>query len=182
MYLKVQLPWNVVIPPESLDAQGLMVQRAIVIRLMDEFSTKRATKDLGYLLAVTTLDSIGEGRVRQNTGEVLFPVVFSCITFKVFRGEILEGVVHGVLKHGVLLRSGPVENAYLSKAKMAGYEYRACEDSPEFWSDKDAVIKKGVTIRCIVIGTKWLEAEREYRALVSIEGDYLGPLPEEDSF
>ncbi|KAH7521126.1 hypothetical protein FEM48_Zijuj07G0000100 [Ziziphus jujuba var. spinosa] len=115
MFLKVQLPWNVVIPAENLDAKGLMLQKAIVIRLMDEFATKKATKDLGYFLAVTTLDKVGEGKVRQNTGDVMFPVVFSGITFKLYRGEILEGVVH-----------------------------------------------------------KWLEADREFQALVSLDGDYLG--------
>ena len=158
MYLKVQLPWNVIIPAENLDAKGLMLQRSIIVRLMENFATRKATKDLGYFLAVTTLESIGEGRVRQHTGDVLFPVVFSCITFKLFRGEILEGVVHKVLKHGVFLRCGPVENIYLSYLKMPDYRYVPGEN-PVFLSDKLSKIEK-VVIRFIVIGTKWLEEER----------------------
>ncbi|KAJ0034249.1 hypothetical protein Pint_24703 [Pistacia integerrima] len=63
MFLKVKLQWNVVIPAENLDAKGLMLQKSI-----GRFSCKKATKDLGYYLAVTTLESIGQGRVRQNTG------------------------------------------------------------------------------------------------------------------
>ena len=114
MFLKVQLPWNVIIPAENLDAKGLMLQRAITVHLIENFTTRKATKDLGYFLAVTILESIGEGRVRQHTGDVPFPVVFSCITLKLFRGDILEGVVHKVLKHGVFLRCGPVENISLS--------------------------------------------------------------------
>ena len=68
MFLKVQLPWNVIIPANSLDAKGLMLQKAIVVRLLDEFAYKKATKDLGYFMAVTTLESIGEGRVGQHRG------------------------------------------------------------------------------------------------------------------
>ncbi|XP_052206907.1 uncharacterized protein LOC127811239 [Diospyros lotus] len=175
MFLKVQLPWNVIIPAENLDRKGLMLQRSIITRLLDEFSAKKATKDLGYFLAVTTLDNIGEGKVRQQTGDVLFPVLFSCITFKIYRGEILEGVVHKILKHGVFLRCGPVENLYLSNQKMSDYRYVPGEN-PVFMNDKLSKIAKDVVVRFLVIGTKYIESEKEFQAVVSLEGDYLGPV------
>ncbi|KAF3959153.1 hypothetical protein CMV_016003 [Castanea mollissima] len=65
----------------------------------------------------------------------------SCITFKLFRGDILEGVVHKVLKHGVFLRCGPVENTYLSCLKMPDYKYVTGEN-PVFLNDKLSKIKK----------------------------------------
>ncbi|CAL5374777.1 hypothetical protein CsSME_00008237 [Camellia sinensis var. sinensis] len=175
MFLKVQLPWNVVIPAESLDTKGLMLQKSIIIRLLDDFSTKKATKELGYFLALITLDNIGEGRVRQHSGDVLFPVLFSCITFKLHRGEILEGVVHKILKHGVFLRCGPVENIYLSNQKMHDYRYVPGEN-PIFMNDKMSRIEKEVAVRFIVIGTKYIEAEKDFQAVVSLEGDFLGPV------
>ncbi|WRX11638.1 RNA polymerase Rpb7-like [Theobroma cacao] len=168
MFLKVQLPWNVIIPADGLGAEGLMLQKAIVVRLLDDFACKKATKDLGYFIAVTTLESIGDGKVRQNTGDVPFPVVFSGITFKMFRGEILEGVVHKILKHGVFLRCGPVQNIYLSDLKMPDYHYVPGENAI-FMNDKHSKIEKDVVVRFIAIGTKWLEAEREFQALVSLE-------------
>jgi len=175
MFLKAQLPWNVIIPAENLDVKGLALQKSIIIRLLDAFSSKKATKDLGYFLAVTTLEKIGEGRVRQNTGDVLFPVTFSCLTFKIFKGEILEGTVHKILKHGVFLRCGPVENIYLSKLKMPDYDFVPGEN-PIFMNDKMSKIEKDVVVRFIVIGVKYMEAEREYQAVVSLEGDFLGPV------
>ncbi|XP_050208831.1 DNA-directed RNA polymerase V subunit 7 [Mercurialis annua] len=175
MYLKVQLPWNVIIPANQLDAKGIMLQRSIVVRLLEDFATKKATEDLGYYTAVSTLERIGEGKVREHTGDVLFPVTFKAITFKIFRGEVLEGVVHKVLKHGVFLRCGPIESIYLSCLKMPDYHYVPGEN-PVFLNDKTSKIEKGVVVRFIVIGTKWLEAERDFQALVSLEGDYLGPV------
>ncbi|XAR69768.1 DNA-directed RNA polymerase [Bertholletia excelsa] len=136
---------------------------------------KKATKDLGYFLAVTTVDNIEEGRVREQTGDVLFPVLFSCVTFKIYRGEILEGVVHKVLKHGVFLRCGPIENIYLSNQKMPDYRYVPGEN-PFFMSDKFPKIDKDVVVRFIVIGTKYIETDKEFQAVVSLEGDYLGPI------
>ena len=38
-----------------------------------------------------------------------------------FKGEILEGVVHKVLKHAVFMRCRPIENVFLSNFKMPDY-------------------------------------------------------------
>ncbi|OIV93299.1 hypothetical protein TanjilG_13126 [Lupinus angustifolius] len=179
MFLKVQLPWNVIIAAENLQPESLMLQRSIVVRLLSDFAIKKATKDLGYYLAVTTLETIGEGKVRLHTGDVLFPVVFNAITFKILKGEILEGVVHKVLKHGVFMRCGPIENVYLSNLKMPGYHYVPGEN-PCFMNEKMSKVGKDVRVRFVVIGTKWMEAEREFQALVSLEGDYLGLISSSD--
>ncbi|RDX83766.1 DNA-directed RNA polymerase V subunit 7, partial [Mucuna pruriens] len=160
----ILLPWNVIIAAENLQPEGLILQRAIVVRLLSDFALKKATKDLGYFLAVTTLEKIGEGKVRQHTGDVLFPVVFNAISFKIFKGEILEGVVHKVLKHGVFMRCGPIENVYLSNLKMPDYRYVPGENAC-FMNDKMSKIGKDVTVRFVVIGTKWMEADRDFQAL-----------------
>ncbi|CAL9225360.1 unnamed protein product [Arabidopsis halleri] len=178
MFLKVQLPWNVMIPAENMDAKGLILKRAILVELLDAFASKKATKELGYYVAVTTLDKIGEGKIREHTGEVLFPVMFSGMTFKIFKGEIIHGVVHKVLKHGVFMRCGPIENVYLSYMKMPDYKYVPGEN-PIFMNEKTSRIQVETTVRVVVIGIKWMEAEREFQALASLEGDYLGPLSEE---
>ncbi|GKA61315.1 DNA-directed RNA polymerase V subunit 7-like protein [Tanacetum coccineum] len=64
-----------------------MLQKAILVRLLDDFSEKKATKALGYLLAGTTLDKIGKRKAREYSGDVLFPLFFTCLSFKVFWGE-----------------------------------------------------------------------------------------------
>ncbi|PRQ36332.1 putative DNA-directed RNA polymerase [Rosa chinensis] len=175
MFLKVELPWNVVIPPANLVAKGLMLKKSISLRLLKGFAANKATKDHGYFLAITTVESIGEGKVRRS-GDVVYPVVFSCITFKLFRGEIIEGVVHHVLRNGVLMNCGPVENIFLYKDLMPDYRYVPGEN-PIFLNEKTgSKIVKDVLVRCVVLGTKWLEEEREFRGLVSLEGDYLGPV------
>lgn len=175
MYLKSKLSWNVILPAENLNITGLMLQKAIITRLMAEFAAKKVTKDLGYFLTVTTVGSIGEGKVRQQSGDVLFPVDFSCITFKMLIGEVLEGTVHKILNHGVFLRCGPVEKVYLSNSKMEGYKYVPGEN-PFFMNAKSSKIEKGVVLRFLVIGEKFMEAEKDFQFLASLDGDYLGPI------
>ena len=179
MFLKVQLQWNVVIPADSLENEGLMLQRKILIRLLDEFSEKKATKDVGHYLAVTTVDKIGEGKVRRHTGDVLFPVTFSAMTFQILKGEILQGVVHKVLKHGVFLKCGPIDDVYLSNMKMTDYRYVPGENA-YFMNDKMSKVGKDDVVRFMVIGTRWLEAERQFQVLVSLDGNYLGPISSSD--
>ncbi|KAL5712325.1 hypothetical protein ACHQM5_014511 [Ranunculus cassubicifolius] len=175
MYLKAELPWNVLIPPENLDAKGIMLQRAIIVRLMDEFTRRKATKDHGYYLAVTMLNTIGEGKVRQDSGGVLFPVTMSCITFKPFNGEVLNGVVNKVMKQGVFVTCGPIETVYVAAATMPDYSFVSGEN-PVFLSDSLSKIEKDVELRFVVIGTKWSEHEREFKVLGSLKRDFLGPV------
>ncbi|GJX44115.1 DNA-directed RNA polymerase V subunit 7-like protein [Tanacetum coccineum] len=176
MFLKEQLNWNVVIPAENLDIKGLMLQKAILVRLLDDFSAKKATKASWLSISRDYPRQNREGKVRELSGDVLFPLSFTCLSFKVFRGEVIEGVVHKILKHGVFLRCGPIENLYLSNQKMTDYQYQIAE-SPCFLNLKTGSrIEKDVTVRCIVIGVKYMEAEKELQAVVGLEGDYLGPV------
>ncbi|XP_051130425.1 DNA-directed RNA polymerase V subunit 7-like [Andrographis paniculata] len=175
MYIKSKLSWNVVLPAGNLNVEGLMLQKAIITRLTADFAAKKATKDLGYFLAVTTVGRIGEGRVRQQSGDVLFPVEFTCVTFKMLPKEVLDGTVYQILKHGVFLRCGPIEKVFLSHQKMDDYQYVSGEN-PHFMNNKSSKIEKGSVVRFMVIGQKYMEAEKDFQALVSLEGDYLGPI------
>jgi hypothetical protein len=52
---------------------------------------------------------------------------------------------------------------------MPNYRYVPGEN-PCFMSDKMSKIGKDVTVRFVVIATKWLEDDTEFLALVSLEG------------
>ncbi|XP_077248072.1 RNA polymerase Rpb7-like, N-terminal domain-containing protein [Tasmannia lanceolata] len=177
MYLEIEMNSHVLIPPEELHEEGLMLQRAIMIHLLDDIAKKKATKDHGYFLAVTTLNSIGEGKVRELTGDVLFPVSFNCITFKPFKGEVLQGVVEKILKHGVLLKCGPIETIFLSNKTMKDYKFVPGEN-PMFLSENHSKLEKNEVVRFMVLGWKWVESEREFQLLATLEGDFLGPIAE----
>ncbi|CAI5942497.1 unnamed protein product [Closterium sp. NIES-64] len=63
----------------------------------------------GFVVAVTTVESVGTGIVRDDTGYVTFPVRYQCVVFRPFKGEILEGVVTTVNKMGFFAEAGPVQ-------------------------------------------------------------------------
>ena len=59
----------------------------------------------GFVVAITGVEDIGKGLIREGTGYVTFPVKYQCVVFRPFKGEILEAVVTMVNKVGCLLAS-----------------------------------------------------------------------------
>lgn len=54
-------------------------------------------------MAITGVDNIGKGLIRDGTGFVTFPVKYQCVVFRPFKGEILEAVVTMVNKVGLFM-------------------------------------------------------------------------------
>ncbi|KAL6995299.1 hypothetical protein U1Q18_005436 [Sarracenia purpurea var. burkii] len=52
----------------------------------------------GFVVAITGIESVGKGLIRDGTGFVTFPVKYQCVVFRPFQGEILEAVVTMVNK------------------------------------------------------------------------------------
>ena len=174
VFRQVEMSWNVPLSPDKLSPKGLLLRKSIIERLLEDIACRKASKEHGYYIAVNQLKAISEGRVREVTGDVLFAVTFSCITLKPMKGEIMVGSVEKILKHGVFLKSGPMENIFLSEKTMSGYKYIGGEN-PMFMKDRSK-LEKDTFVRLKVMGFHWMEADRQFQLLVSLAGDFLGPL------
>ncbi|XP_078436655.1 DNA-directed RNA polymerase V subunit 7-like [Wolffia australiana] len=181
VFLEAKLSWAVSVQPEDLHAEALKLRQAIVLRLLEQFAAKKALPEEGYLVALTTIESIGDGKITDLAGgAAVFSVDFKCITFKPLSGEIMVGIVKKVLFAGVLMAAGPLEEVFLSVKVMGGdYEY-AGGDEPFFMGRKNSFrMRMGTRVRFKVLGFRWMEVERGFQVLASLAGDFLGPLSEE---
>ena len=52
----------------------------------------------GFVIAVTTIDSIGAGLIQPSRGFVMYNVKYKAIVFRPFKGEVLDAVVTQVNK------------------------------------------------------------------------------------
>lgn len=52
----------------------------------------------GFVIAVTTIDSIGAGLIQPGQGFVVYPVKYKAIVFRPFKGEVLDAIVTQVNK------------------------------------------------------------------------------------
>ena len=57
----------------------------------------------GFVVAITGIESVGKGLIRDGTGFVTFPVKYQCVVFRPFKGEIVEAVVTMVNKVYILI-------------------------------------------------------------------------------
>jgi DNA-directed RNA polymerase-4/5 subunit 7 len=68
MFCEVELLRDVAVLAENLDRNGLVSQRSIITHLLEDLLNEKASKDHGYFLAVTSLQSIGKGEVVDESG------------------------------------------------------------------------------------------------------------------
>lgn len=66
------------------------------------------TGKYGFVIAVTTIDSIGSGVIQPGQGFVVYPVKYKAIVFRPFKGEVLDAVVTQVNKVGMFAEIGPL--------------------------------------------------------------------------
>lgn len=59
----------------------------------------------GFVIAVTTIDSIGSGLILPGQGFVVYLVKYKAIVFRPFKGEILDAVVRQVNKVSIILQT-----------------------------------------------------------------------------
>ncbi|XP_020258113.1 DNA-directed RNA polymerase V subunit 7 [Asparagus officinalis] len=175
VFLEIDMAGNILIPPDQLDTKGLLLHKAIILRLLQDIASKKSTKEHGCYVAVTSLNKIGEGKIRELTGDVLFPVAFKCLVQKPCKGEILVGTVDKILKHGIFLKSGPYDSIFLSEKKMGDYHFVAGEN-PVFMNEKRSKMEKDGMVRFKILGFRWNEVDRAFQVLATIAGDFLGPI------
>ena len=69
VFLEVEMQGSILIPPDQL-------MWVVILRLMSISTTEKASNEHGIFIAITSLSKIGEGRIRDLTGNVLFPMAF----------------------------------------------------------------------------------------------------------
>ncbi|GFZ13272.1 DNA-directed RNA polymerase II [Actinidia rufa] len=109
----------------------------------------------GFVVAITGIENVGKGLIRDGTGFVTFPVKYQCVAFRPFKGEILEAVVTMVNK---LI---PDDMEFVSG------------DVPNYTtSDGSVKIQKDSEVRLKIIGTR-VDAT-EIFCIGTIKDDFLG--------
>jgi DNA-directed RNA polymerase subunit E'/Rpb7 len=66
------------------------------------------TGKYGFVIAVTTIDKIGAGTILPGQGFVIYPVNYTAIVFRPFKGEVVDAVVTQVNKVGMFCDIGPL--------------------------------------------------------------------------
>ncbi|CAM6130034.1 unnamed protein product [Calypogeia fissa] len=178
MFAEVEFEWTVLVEPDAMKS-GAHIQRAVILALLKDFNDKKCTPQHGYHVAITTLESIGEGRLWELRACAAFPVRFRCIVFNVFKSEHVVAVVTEALSNGIMSRCGCIDQLFISSKYLKDYEVLSTDvDGLKVTMWRNSVdgksIKKGDVIRVKILGSNWEPSVRGLSAAGSLLGDYAG--------
>uniref|UniRef100_A0A452Z2G3 DNA-directed RNA polymerase subunit n=1 Tax=Aegilops tauschii subsp. strangulata TaxID=200361 RepID=A0A452Z2G3_AEGTS len=94
MFFHIVLERNMQLHPRHF---GPHLRDKLVAKLMKDVEGTCSGRH-GFVVAITGVEDIGKGLIREGTGFVTFPVKYQCVVFRPFKGEILEAVVTMVNK------------------------------------------------------------------------------------
>ncbi|KAF2311908.1 hypothetical protein GH714_027300 [Hevea brasiliensis] len=107
-----------------------------------------------FVVAITGIENIGKGLIRDGTGFVTFPVKYQCVVFRPFKGEILEAVVTMVNKMGFFAEAGPVQIFVSNHLIPDDMEFQSGDMPSYTTSDGSVKIQKDSEVRLKIIGTR----------------------------
>ncbi|MFP4633312.1 MAG: DNA-directed RNA polymerase [Halobacteriota archaeon] len=147
MYKRATLVDTVRVPPERLDD----VSEDVILELLQDKLEGRCDEDLGWIVAVTEVHDIGEGKILYNEAGVFYEAEFDALVFEPVLQEVLDGAVAEVVSFGAFVSIGPVDG--LLHASQVGDDYYSYDEEGSRLHSKDSGQGLGVgdPVRCRIV-------------------------------
>lgn len=105
MYYKTKLEDHIRVPPASFEAD---IDQSVVMEIKKKYSGY-ISKDFGFVIDVSEINEVGQGRILPGDGSIHYPVEFTLLTFKPEMQEIILGKITNIADFGAFINIGPVE-------------------------------------------------------------------------
>lgn len=105
MYQLVSLRENVRVPPDRF---GKDLDDALLGILRQSYEGQ-LNRELGLVIAVTSVDEIGDGIIRPGDGAAHYDTLFKALTFKPEMNEIVLGKVIEIVEFGAFVSLGAMD-------------------------------------------------------------------------
>jgi DNA-directed RNA polymerase II subunit RPB7 len=104
MFFEITQQKNIRLHPRNF---GAKLRDELLRTLMKEVAGT-CTQRFGYVIAVIDVRHCGKGLLQEGTGHAVFPVTYTCIVMRPFKGEVFEAVVTNVTRMGIYAEIGPM--------------------------------------------------------------------------
>lgn len=168
----VELQKSVSVHPRFFNAK---IQDHVVNRLMSEVEGTTSGR-FGFIVAVIDVPRpLPAGKLQAGTGAAVYALRYKALVFRPFRGEVLDGVVASLTRHGVFVSVAPLSVFVSAKnvpSDMLFDEAEQCYVSTV--QQGEDRIEVGTPVRMRVVGMR--NDVTEIAAVGTLNADYLGPL------
>jgi DNA-directed RNA polymerase II subunit RPB7 len=169
MFYHIEVEQNVDLEPQHF---GPSLRRTIGKRITEKVEGTCSGRH-GYIVCVTSVHEISQGKIRADgSGLATFRVAFGAVTFRPFKGEVLDCVVTSVNKMGFFAEAGPLQVFVSSHLIPDDYEYSSASDAAYVSRLDGARIEERAEVRARVVGVRIDAAE--LFCIGTINEDFLG--------
>ncbi len=117
MHYKIEVKDRIRVPPELF---GDDLEDAVTKRIRKQYSGF-ISKDLGIIVDVSNVKSIGEGVIIPGDGAAYYETSFELLTFKPEMQEVIVGKIRDIADFGAFIDIGPVEGMIHISQTMDDY-------------------------------------------------------------
>lgn len=105
MFYRSTIKDHIRIPPNYFEFK---VEEAIIKKVKEKYSGY-INKDIGIIIDVVKVDSVGQGVIIPGDGASYYEVEFELLTFKPEQHEIVFGRIKDIADFGAFMNCGPIE-------------------------------------------------------------------------
>ncbi|MBU0627561.1 MAG: DNA-directed RNA polymerase [Nanoarchaeota archaeon] len=105
MFYRMEIKDHIRVPP---DLFNLEVNKAVLTRIKRKYEGF-ISKDLGVVIDVTDVKTIGEGIIIPGDGASYYDATFELLTFKPEIQEVVLGKIKDIADFGAFINLGPIE-------------------------------------------------------------------------
>uniref|UniRef100_A0AC34F6F0 DNA-directed RNA polymerase II subunit RPB7 n=2 Tax=Panagrolaimus TaxID=55784 RepID=A0AC34F6F0_9BILA len=169
MFYHISLQHEVSLHPKYF---GPNLMEVVKQRLFNEVEGT-CTGKYGFVIAVTTIDTIGNGLIQPGRGFVVYPVKYKAIVFRPFKGQVMDAAVTQVNKVGMFCEIGPLTCFISRHCIPPDMEFDGLSVPPSYrTADESLVIRPGDDVRVKLIGIR--VDHNDLFACGTLMDDYLG--------
>src|SRR3989344_6672503 len=117
MFYESKVKSHVRVAPKSFSKS---TEEAVFKSLKEKFDNY-SSKDLGFVIAVTSIDSIGEGIIIPGDGAAYYETIYNVIAFKPELQEVILGKITDITDFGAFIEMGPIDGMIHISQTMEDY-------------------------------------------------------------
>lgn len=156
MYRITTIEDRIRVPPEKL---GMPVRESIMKAISDKLEGVLDIR-LGVMLAVTSVENIGEGKIRPEDAGVYYQTVFKILTYRPELHELVYGEVVDNTEFGAFVRLGPIDSLVHISQLMDDFVSFDSKNSIFLGRETKKVLKEGDLVRGRVIAISFTEQQK----------------------
>ncbi len=156
MYRIITVEDRVRVPPEKL---GMPVMEAVRYAISDKLEGTIDPR-IGVILAVTSVENIGEGKILPEDPGVYYQTLFKLLTYKPELHELAYGEVVDNTEFGAFVRLGAIDGLVHISQLMDDFVSFDSKNSVFLGRETKKILKEGDLVRGRIIAISFTEQQK----------------------